>query len=83
MNERLTQIYNLEKQYIQSKQILQRNITQEIQMTQSLKSYDFSLDALKESDKKVFIPFGRAFLLRYYPSILFCKIWRLYALMIE
>ena len=64
MNERLNQVYTLEKQFINSKQILQNQMNEEIRMAQSQKSYEFSLDALNKSNKRVFIPYGRAFLLR-------------------
>lgn len=64
MNERLSQLYNLEKEFLASKQQLQNQITEEIRMMQSQKSYELSLEALEKSDKSVYIPFGKAFLLR-------------------
>lgn len=64
MNERLSQIYNLEKEFIGSKRVLQNLITSEIRLMQSQKSYELSLEALNKSEKSIYIPFGKAFLMR-------------------
>ena len=64
MDERLTQIYNMEKEFLQSKQLLQNQITGEIRLMQSQKSYELSLEALEKSTRSVYIPFGKAFLMK-------------------
>lgn len=64
MNERLSQIYSIEKEFLGSKQVLQSQMTAEIRLMQSQKSYELSLEALKKSEKSIFIPYGKAYLLR-------------------
>ena len=55
MNERLSQIYNMEKEFLSSKRILQNQITGEIRLMQSQKSYELSLEALNKSDKSIYM----------------------------
>lgn len=64
MNERLSQIYSIEKEFLASKQILQNQMTAEIRLMQSQKSYELSLEALNKSEKSIYIPYGKAYLLR-------------------
>jgi hypothetical protein len=64
MNEKLAQIYNMEKEFLESKRNLQNQITSEIRLMQGHKSYELSLEALNKSDKTIYIPYGKAFLRR-------------------
>lgn len=65
MNEKLTRIYNLEKEYIGAKQQLQKFITEELTLMQKQRNYELSVEALNASQNRVLIPFGKAFILRY------------------
>lgn len=67
MEETINQVYKLEKEFLESKQQLQRSIEQEVQAIQKKTIIKQSIDALNEEENKgrnVYQPLGLCYILR-------------------